>query len=131
MASDSNEQTCHVCEENKTDFACHICGEPVCEDCCVVPTYHNQLDYAFCTVCESGREERRWRDAEIEEKHEAAIAAKKKAIADKRLTTRMKPENIAKRIAAKTERKKLRVEQARIRMEQTVKLMAEIFKGFF
>jgi len=119
---------CHVCEENATDFTCQICGEPVCEDCCIVPTYMNQLDYALCTVCEDGNQSRRMADYEKEAKIQESIAARKKAIQDKRHATYWKPENVAKRKAAKIERKRLRAEQARQQFEQAFKMVAEMFR---
>jgi len=120
---------CHVCEENKTDFTCHICGEPVCEDCCVVPTYHNQLDYALCTVCEEGNQARRMVDYEKEATIQESIATKKKAIQDKRHATYWKPENVEKRRVAKAERKRLQAEQAMQRLEQAFKIVGDMFRG--
>jgi hypothetical protein len=120
---------CHVCEENTTDFTCHICGEPVCEDCCVVPTYQNQLDYALCTVCEDGRHRQRMMDADREYALEKVAAAKKKAIADKRHATYWKPENVTKRRLAKIERKRAAAEQRLESMKTAMRIVANMFKG--
>lgn len=128
MSAAGNKKICHVCEENETDFICDDCGEPVCEDCCVVPTYHNQIEYPFCTVCEDGRQERRSNEWERENKAQEAITAKNKAIADKRRATYRKPENVAKRKAAKAERKWIAAEQARDRLAQAFKIVNDMFR---
>lgn len=120
---------CHVCDENKTDFTCHDCGEPVCEDCCVVPTYHNQLEYALCTVCGDERENRRASEWERENKIQDAITAKKKAIQDKRHATYWNPKNVVKRRVAKAERERLKAEQSRDRIAQAFKIVGDMFRG--
>jgi hypothetical protein len=121
---------CHICEA-KTDFNCARCGEPVCEDCCVVPTYMNQIEEARCTYCESDIENRRWKESEREWQREEAIKAKKKAIADKRQAIYRKPENVEKRRIAKIARKQAAREAEQKRMEQAVKIVSDMFRGMF
>ena len=58
-----------------------------------------------------------------------AIAAKKKVIADKRRETYWKPENVAKRRAAKAERKRLRAEQAKKNLADAFRIVGEMFRG--
>lgn len=50
---------CHICD-GETDFKCGACNEPVCEDCCVPMTYHNQIDYPLCTSCSDTSEAEWW-----------------------------------------------------------------------
>ena len=118
---------CHICE-SETDFCCEICGEPVCEDCCVVPTYMNQLDYALCTDCDGERECRRSEQAAREYEQEEKTRLEKERRSAARKATYWKPENIAKRRERKAERKRLKAQQARERMAQAMKIVSDMFR---
>lgn len=47
---DCEDVPCNLCEKT-TEFFCHICGEPVCDECTVPFTQHNQLTETVCTTC--------------------------------------------------------------------------------
>ena len=121
---------CHMCGE-ETEFTCRDCDEPVCEDCAVQMTYHNQIDYTKCQSCQDGHDSERYRAArarDAEEEREKAIQAKRVAT---RKANWYKPENVAKREAVKAERKKKEAELRRKQIEETRKLVGEIFGGMF
>ena len=122
---------CHVCEENEADFECNRCGEPVCEDCCVVPTYKNQLEETLCTLCGDMIEAERYRDYDREYKKNEALETKRAASKKKRRETYFKPENVEKRRVRKIERKRLKAERELEIMEQTVSTVSSMFRGMF
>lgn len=121
---------CHICE-GPTDFTCDRCGEPVCEDCCVTPTYMNQIDYPLCTDCDDNIQTARAEHAEREWKEEEAVKAAKAVKAKARRARYWLPENVAKRAAAKAERKRLAAIAKRERMEKAVKFVGDMFRGMF
>lgn len=41
---------CNMCD-NQTTIYCLHCNEPVCENCTVGYTQHNQIDYTLCISC--------------------------------------------------------------------------------
>ena len=92
------EEKCHLCSES-TEFYCQDCDEPVCESCCVIPTYMNQIDYMLCTECGDGREADAMAERERIWQIEAAIKAKKAKRAATRKANYWKPENVEKRRA--------------------------------
>ncbi len=121
---------CHLCESD-TDFTCDRCGEPVCEDCCVKMTIHNQIDYPLCTLCGEMRE--------IEKaayyRREEEVKEKEQAIKDKRAATRKanywKPENIEKRRLKKIEQQKMKRELSEKQVANAAKIIAQMFRGMF
>jgi N-acyl-D-aspartate/D-glutamate deacylase len=115
--------------EAETDFECRDCGKPVCEDCCVVPTYMNQIDYAKCKDCELHDEVVRIKNDELRWKAEEEKKAKKDKAKKKRFDNYCKPENIEKRRLAKIERKKLKAEQNKKMFEEIAKIVGDIFRG--
>lgn len=121
---------CHLCE-SETDFTCDRCGEPVCEDCCVKMTIHNQIDYPLCTLCGDAREEeRRAYYRREEEQEEKALAEKERKSAIRRANY-WKPENIEKRRLRKIEQQRLRRELHERQMASAAKMIAEMFRGMF
>jgi len=121
---------CHICEA-ETDFHCEICKEPVCEDCCVVPTYKNQIDYVVCEVCQDVREVNFWKDREEDFKQEETERIKKEARKKARHENYWKPENVKKRHEAKEERIRLQAEQKKKQMEKTINIVKSMFRGMF
>ena len=121
---------CHICGI-ETDFNCEVCEEPVCEDCCVTPTYKNQIDYAICKVCQDVREVNFWKDREEDFKQEETERIKKEAHKKARHENYWKPENVKKRREAKEERIRLQAEQYKKQMEKTVNIVKSMFRGMF
>ena len=124
------ENKCHICE-SITDFTCDQCGEPVCEDCCVQMTIHNQIDYPLCTDCKDIRDaddyderSREWARQEQENKKKAEASAKREA-------NYWKPENVAKRRAAKVKKKEEQRERDRQMFAAAAKWIGEAFRGMF
>lgn len=114
---------CDKCEKNETDFYCHACDEPVCEECCVVPTYMNQIDYPLCTICEDSNENEKYEEAcRSEAKAEKVRKKKDKQNALKRAIY-WKPENIEKRKLVKQEKKRKHAEQFRKTFAETMKIV--------
>lgn len=111
---------CHMCE-SETDFTCRDCDKPVCEDCCVVQTIHNQIDYALCKSCGMGYEAMRADEAHKEYELAEQKRTRQEAINAKRKATYWKPENVEKRRLAKAKRNAERVERNR-------KMLAETFR---
>lgn len=124
------EEKCHLCGI-RTDFYCRDCDQPVCEDCCVMPTYHNQIDYSLCTECETGREVEEMEEREREWKIEAEIKEKKEKKATARKVAYWKPENVAKRKAKRVALLLARKEASERRMKETVEIIRSIFRGMF
>jgi len=117
---------CHMCN-SVTDFNCDSCGEPVCEDCCVVMTIHNQIDYPLCMDCEEMSEAVRYITACKEGKRNDKIKAEKERKNARRRAIYWKPENVEKRRLVKIEKKRLRTEQAR----EALIVVNDIFRGMF
>jgi hypothetical protein len=123
----SEEKICHYCKSNKTDFTCDQCGLPVCEECCVKMTIHNQIDYPLCLGCDGVNEAEQYLEACKEEDYKQEQEAKKKKKADARRKAYWKPEAIEKRRLRKEERKRLKIEAERKQIEE----LAKIFKSTF
>ena len=121
---------CHICG-SETNFTCNDCNKSVCEDCCVVPTYGNQIDYALCTECWDSREVVFWRDRDEERKQEEAERIKKEKRKKARFENYWKPENIEKRRKAKEEKIRLKIELKKKQMKETVNRINSMFRGMF
>jgi len=124
------EEQCHICEQS-TDIICDSCGEPVCEDCCVKMTIHNQIDYPLCTSCEDHNNACRAEEDEREWQWQEDKRKKKEAIAAKRRATYLKPENIEKRRLAKIQRRIDKENAERERAQRVVDVMKNMFRGMF
>jgi len=120
---------CHICE-SETEFICNECGEPVCEDCCVVPTYHNQIDYPLCTDCQCVRDADDYDERSREWERQKAADKKKAEASAKRRVNYYKPENIEKRRLAKLERHRLKQEANRNRLKELANILSG-FRGMF
>ena len=120
---------CHICE-SETEFTCNECGEPVCEDCCVVPTYHNQIDYALCTDCQDIREAADYAERSQEWEAQEQRARKKEAQCVARRAKYYLPENIKKKRLAKLERHRLKQEANRNRLKELANILSG-FRGMF
>ena len=119
---------CHICE-NETEWTCRDCGEPVCEDCCVPFTLHNQIDYTLCTFCHDGNETVRSLEYSRMEKEQEKEAAEKEDRRRKRRANYLKPENVEKRRIAREERKRLKAEQKQKLWEATARIVGSMFRG--
>ena len=75
---------CHMCG-GETEWYCAQCGEPVCEDCCVVPTYMNQIEETRCKDCDSDIESRRWEENHREHVKEEKIKVSRQENGIKRM----------------------------------------------
>jgi NAD-dependent SIR2 family protein deacetylase len=85
-------EKCHICGKD-TDWYCNDCHKPVCEDCCVVHTIHNQIDYPLCKECYADSERER-----LEESHRELLEREKADGRNAKARIRYwKPENIEKR----------------------------------
>ena len=123
-------QICHICG-GFADFCCARCEEPVCEECCAVPTYMNQIEETRCTDCEDGIQSARLDTLHREWKEDEEIKATKARKAKARYDKYRLPENVAKRKAAKAERKRLAAIADRERWDKTSKLIGDMFRGMF
>ena len=124
------ELECHICG-HITDFRCHQCKEPVCEDCCVPFTLQNQIDYALCECCHDGNEARRSLRQWAEEDRQKAKDEKRKQLNKEARIRYWKPENVTKRIARHEARRKVEIELRQKQMEETMKIVSEMFGGMF
>jgi len=124
------EEYCHICGA-VTDIVCQSCDNPVCEDCCVKMTIHNQIDYPLCTSCEDSNNTFRIEEDEREWQWQEAKRKKKEVIAAKRRATYLKPENIEKRRLAKIQRKIDKQNAERERVQQVADIMKNMFRGMF
>lgn len=118
---------CHICG-NETDFTCDRCEEPVCFNCCVPMTIHNQIDYPLCTICEDVRNEMRHQEWEREHAKEEAEKKIKEARSKKARANYYKPENVAKRSARSAERKRIRRELREKQLAESVRIVGEMFR---
>lgn len=49
----NEDYMCSVCNEVKDELVrCESCNNNVCSNCCVDITYHNQIDFPYCKLCE-------------------------------------------------------------------------------
>lgn len=118
---------CHICG-GSTEFTCGDCGWSVCEDCCVVPTFHNQIEYTKCQDCEDSDEMEREEEWKREYEKNLALKKKKEAQAAARRANYRKPENVTKRRLAKIERKRVIAEQQEERMKRAMKIVSDMFR---
>jgi predicted transposase YbfD/YdcC len=94
-------------------------------------TIHNQIDYVLCMCCHEGNEARRaLKHFAEEERLEAVNQAKAEKAAERKRRYNL-PENVSKRAAARLQRKLLKREESRKRLEESIKLIREMFKGMF
>ena len=122
---------CHRCEENETDITCDQCDEYVCEDCCVVMTIQNQVDYPLCLGCEENNETERFEESARVWEQEEADRKKKEKRAIARHAAYWKPDAVKKRRLKKIERKRLKSELARKRAAEASRIVGSMFKGMF
>lgn len=47
---------CYICRKEATDD-CLTCEEPVCDNCTVAYSQHNQIDYTLCKTCYTNDQE--------------------------------------------------------------------------
>jgi hypothetical protein len=121
------EGNCHICG-HITDFECDSCGEPVCYDCCVKMTIHNQIDYPLCKECNDNHEcakAEHYQRIEEEKETEKLERERKSKL---RRTNYYKPENIEKRRLDKIERKRLAKDQMIKRWQDAVNIANSFFK---
>jgi hypothetical protein len=121
---------CHLCE-SETDFTCDRCGEPVCEECCVKMTIHNQIDYPLCTLCGDAQEIEKAEYYQREREAEEKILKEKEKKAAVRKANYWKHENIEKRRLRKIEQQRLRRELYEKQMANAAKVIAQMFRGLF
>lgn len=119
---------CHICE-NETDFYCRDCEEPVCEDCCVVHTYENQIDYTLCQECGDSNDVQYAAKKNAEYKREQDREAKKEKRKKKRFENYHKPKNVKKRLEIKKEKARLNIEHNKKIIEETFKIVNSMFKS--
>ena len=112
---------------NLTDYCCEDCGEPVCEECAVPYDQFTQIDYTLCQCCHDGNMSRRQLEAYREEDLQAESKAKKDARNKAARERYWRPENVAKRKAAREERKRLKREQAIRNFQETMRIVSEVF----
>lgn len=118
---------CHQCGI-ETDYTCDQCGEPVCEDCCVPMTYHNQIDYPLCTTCHGINEDSRssYYHAENEKRLQEDKARQERNA--KSRANYHKPENVEKRKQQKLERKRQEAELARKWFEEAMNVVGSMMR---
>lgn len=94
-------------------------------------TIHNQIDYPLCTDCQDIRDandhderSREWARQEQENKKKVEASATRKA-------NYWKPENVAKRKAAKAKKREEKIERNKKMVEDAAKWIAESFRGMF
>jgi hypothetical protein len=124
----SEELKCHICGE-LTEFTCQTCEEPVCEDCCVQPTYLNQLEETLCTACGDSQECDRWDEAHRQSVIDDAAQAKRNARNEAAKARYWKPENVKKRKLAIIERKRLRAEAYRESWARAGEIVGGMMRG--
>lgn len=121
---------CHICGI-ETEFTCDDCGEPVCENCCVPMTIHNNIDYPLCTVCHDRSEVSLALDRQREQRAEDAAKAEKEKRSAAARERYNRPENVARRAAAKAERIRQRKELELKQRAEAAKITSSMFKGMF
>lgn len=125
-----DEKPCYICE-SLTEFTCDQCKEPVCEDCCVQMTIHNQIDYPLCTECQDSNETADYAERSKERARQETVDKKKAEAALKRHANYWKPENVEKRRVAKAKRKADKIEHDQEMMKVAVKFIGTAFRGMF
>ena len=121
---------CHMCDA-ETDWVCRDCDQPVCEDCVVQMTYHNQIDYTLCTECYDNAAATDYLIRAKEWKEEEAIAAKKEIRRKARQKAYWKPEAVEKRRLAKIAKRKAAIELHNKQAMAAMKTVADMFRGMF
>ena len=116
-----------MCDE-KTDWYCRDCDQPVCENCVVQMTYHNQVDFTLCQECQDTREAQDYLERSKEWKIEAVVKAKKEARNKARQIAYWKPEAVKKRRLAKELRQREEAELYIKRMKETLKVVRGMFR---
>lgn len=118
---------CCQCEQ---DFSpddlgwCEACNLQVCFDCSKQSSGPWEcIDYTICASCYDGRASRRRDEDSDDAERKAAIAAKAKA-------SRNTPEAIARRLAKKAERQRLRREARAESAKRQVEALANAMAGF-
>ncbi len=125
------EEKCHLCGELAAEFYCTDCELPVCEDCCVMPTYLNQLEETLCNECGDSREAEAMKDREREWKAEAERKAKKEKRAAARKIAYWKPEAVAKRTAKRKALLLARRKKNEQMMKDAARIVGSMFRGMF
>jgi len=115
-----------MCGEIADEFRCKDCDLPVCEDCCVQPTYMNQVDYTQCQECGDYAQEEYFLEVSREQEYEAKLEAKRQKRRDDAKTRYWKPENVEKRRLKKIERNKLRVERNQKAFASAMKIVGDM-----
>ena len=121
---------CHMCEA-ETEWNCYRCDEPVCEDCCVVPTYENQLEESRCQECQDGMDASDQLEYAKEHERQEAIDTEKEKRRKKRREIYNRPENVEKRRLAKIERQLKDRELLAKQMADAVNRVNSMFRGMF
>jgi len=121
---------CHMCE-SETEWYCRDCDQPVCEDCVVQMTYHNQIDYTLCQDCHETAEAKEYLHRSRQWKKDAEVQAKKEVRNKARRAAYWKPEAVEKRQIAKELKRREQAELYRRRMAETIKTVADMFRGMF
>ncbi len=121
---------CHMCE-SETDWYCSKCDQPVCEDCTVQMTIHNQIDCTLCQDCQDSQEASDYLERAKGWKIEKAAAKKKAARKEARRVAYYKPEAIEKRRVAKVARLAAAAELRKKQLAETVKVVSGMFRGMF
>ena len=121
------DNKCHICG-NVTEFFCDRCENPVCEDCCVQMTIHNQIDYPLCVDCNAANEANDYLERSREWKREEEEKAKREARNAKARANYWKPENVEKRRLARENRKREKAELAKKQLEETMKIVSSLFR---
>jgi hypothetical protein len=118
---------CHICE-NETEFSCDSCEEPVCEDCCVQMTIHNQIDYPLCQECYGFREDAARYEAQREEEREERKQKERDKKNAKKRANYWKPENVEKRRKRKEEKMKKDLEHVIRSMANALSIFSDSFE---
>ena len=121
---------CHMCD-SETDWVCRDCDQPVCEDCTVKMTYHNQIDYTLCQECQDSADADDYLERSKLWKIEDAIAAKKEIRRKARRKAYWKPAAVEKRRLAKIAKQKAAIELRKTQMAETISTVSKMFKGMF
>ena len=103
----------------QTEFTCDDCGSPICEDCCIQPTYLNQVEGVLCVDCNVALENEQVKIQECEWEEEDKKEKRSKA----RKANYWKPENVAKRKAVKDDLSLIEKELVRKQLKETLKVV--------
>lgn len=117
---------CHMCN-SETEYTCQTCDEPVCENCTVQMTYHNQIDYTKCQCCQDGHDAQRRLEWLKEDQIRQIEKTKKDKINSKARANYWKPENVEKRKLKSIQRKKDKIERNKKILEEAMRIVGEMF----